>query len=106
MKIRIGFISNSSSSSFLISSDSYKQGILDICEKFEIDYVTDGWKDIYTEIINEEHSLYHIFNELCLQAYDMDICCPHLNDRDKYDEVKGEKFGHTIYIPKRKGDNK
>ena len=98
MKVRAGFVSNSSSSSFLIHGDC-KNGAIEILEKFGIDYYEVGWDDTYTEIINEEHVLYHILKKISQQEFPMDICCPSLSDKDKYTEYKG-KLGGSVYIPK------
>lgn len=99
MKIRSGFVSNSSSSSFLIKGDC-AEGAKAILKKFDMDFYTVGWDDVYTEPINEESELYRIFREICYQSFDMDICCPHIDDKDKYVEVKGECFSYPVYVPK------
>lgn len=99
MKIRVGFVSNSSSSSFLISGDC-KEGAMEILEHAGKDYYQVGWDDLYTEIINEEDTLYHVMKKICKQDYPMDICSPSISDKDEFDEVKGNKFGYPVYIPK------
>lgn len=96
MKIRNGFVSNSSSSSFIISCSDNKD-VTEFLESLRIDYYTvEG--NIYTEMVSDATDDYI---EICNKFPDCDTNDggnePY--DCDNYVEVEGELGISSVYIP-------
>lgn len=100
MKIRNGFVSNSSSSSFVIYNPQKQEKVMDIinnvgCYDF---YELDGV--LYTSFISDASDTYGEISELADESYDGSHGTPY--DEADYVEFEGDRGFDSVYIPKSK----
>lgn len=97
MKIRSGFVSNSSSSSFIISGDNIEKA-KDIINKMQnADYYElDGY--LYTSFISDGYDAYSELNDMCSDCIDGGHNYPY--DEENFFEFEGDKGVMSVYIEK------
>lgn len=96
MKIRQGFVSNSSSSSFVINDKNNMKSAIQILEEIEEDYyILDD--TLYTSFIGDGCEEYSDLFALCDDSIDGGHCCPY-NEED-FVEVEGIMGVSSVYIP-------
>lgn len=98
MKIRNGFVSNSSSSSFVIKTPtniSKVSAILDEVGNYDY-YVLDNV--LYTSFISDCSNLYSTLSELSEYSYEGSHGVPY--EESEFIEFEGERGVDSVYIPK------
>lgn len=98
MKFRNGFVSNSSSSSFIITNDDKKELVKKIINESEIPadyYELDGI--LYTSIISDGYTeLYNRLSDLADDEIGMGHSFPY--DEDEFYEFEGERGVRSVWI--------
>lgn len=104
MKLRLGFVSNSSSSSFIISHDDSKKVAKELLKEncydyYEIDNV------LYTSFISDVSNLYSEMYKLIVdEIIDGGDSSPY--NEDEFFEFEGDLGVDPVYIPKSKCKDK
>lgn len=101
MKLRNGFVSNSSSSSFIIADNKKIEKVKDILNKDEDKIMADYYEfegKLYTSIIPDCVGVYSEIYELSFEAIDTGHSYPY-NEED-FIEFEGDRGVSTVYIPK------
>lgn len=97
MKIRSGFVSNSSSSSFLITGKDNISKAIDLinkCKEGYFDYYLINSR-LYTNAIHDSYDFYDEIGELAVDEFEH-----HGAPYDDEKEVEGDRGVTTVYVPK------
>lgn len=97
MKFRQGFVSNSSSSSFIITDKDNISKVIDLindCKEGYFDYYLINSK-LYTSPINDDYDFWYTIKDL--SAEDLEHHGGPYNDEK---EVEGDRGVTTVYVPK------
>ena len=97
MKIRSGFVSNSSSSSFIITGKDNISKAIDLinnCKEGYFDYYLINSK-LYTCCIHESYDFYDIIGDLASDEIEH-----HGDPYDDEKEVEGDRGVTSVYVPK------
>ena len=98
MKIRNGFISNSSSSSFIITNQKYFDKVKEILEDCKEDYYI--FKNVlYTSFISED-KIYSNLESLATDEIEGNIGGPPYGDEEDWIEVEGEIGRESVWLPR------
>ena len=97
MKVRNGFVSNSSSSSFIISGDNIKKAQELIDAKGGYDYYELDGK-LYTSFISDCDDFYNKMSELTDETIEGSHGSPY--DEDAFVELEGDRGFGCVYIKK------
>lgn len=97
MKIRTGFVSNSSSSSFIVIGKEDIEKVKEIIDNSYYDYFEYDNK-LYTSMINDCSDIYNSISDLSVDSNDGDSDSPY-NEED-FNEFEGDRGICSVWIGK------